>query len=287
MEKFSVGGAVRAAYGCLFKDIQRIVRISWPWLLMMGIAYAIYVHTFVPQAVDGQPPQISWAAILTMLGSLAVILYLQLVLYTLFCRDGFVPGSAPLSWRQASDPAILRVFLACLRLLGLMILAMLALLLIGGVIALIFRSAIAGTDKLIFFAIILYCVLIYVVLRVGWMIVPVAVAEKKTPVLRRSWALGRGCFWRMLAIVLAVALPIAIVLSVIAIAIFLSVWGVESAGARLVELEGNWYFAIVYGFIEAVVGGAIMAMMVRAQVYSYRVRTDAEAAAAPPPPDAV
>jgi hypothetical protein len=54
------------------------------------------------------------------------------------------------------------------------------------------------------------CLLLFVVLRFGFLLAPVVVAEE-TMSIGRGWTLTEGNFWRIAAVVLAVALPFLIV----------------------------------------------------------------------------
>jgi hypothetical protein len=51
-----------------------------------------------------------------------------------------------------------------------------------------------------------FCVYIYVLVRLTFLLIPVVVAENRIG-LKRSWQLGRGNFWRMFAILLSILIP--------------------------------------------------------------------------------
>ena len=56
-------------------------------------------------------------------------------------------------------------------------------------------------------AIALWCGYIYSVVRLSFLLTPVVVAEPEGFALERSWSLGRGNFWRIFVVLLAVFLP--------------------------------------------------------------------------------
>lgn len=58
--------------------------------------------------------------------------------------------------------------------------------------------------------IVCYCAFIYGLVRQTFLLTPVVIAEEKIG-LRRAWGLGRGNFWRMFVIVLAMLIPLFIV----------------------------------------------------------------------------
>ena len=51
--------------------------------------------------------------------------------------------------------------------------------------------------------------MIFAVLRLGFLLTPVVVAENRIS-LRRPWELSRGNFWRIFAIALAIVIPLAL-----------------------------------------------------------------------------
>jgi hypothetical protein len=53
----------------------------------------------------------------------------------------------------------------------------------------------------------LWCAYVYALVRLSFLLTPIVVAEPKGFALERSWTLGRGNFWRMFAVLLAIFLP--------------------------------------------------------------------------------
>ena len=71
----------------------------------------------------------------------------------------------------------------------------------------------------VFRTLLTFCVFIYVMVRLTFLLLPVVVAEHRIGI-KRSWQLGKGNFWRMLGLFILIFLPI-VVLEVVALKLFL------------------------------------------------------------------
>jgi hypothetical protein len=69
--------------------------------------------------------------------------------------------------------------------------------------------------------VVLYGAMFYVVLRLGFLLTPIVVVERKIDIAR-IWNLGKGNIWRMFLISLGIFVPIMIVYMVVLIAVVFS-----------------------------------------------------------------
>jgi hypothetical protein len=73
---------------------------------------------------------------------------------------------------------------------------------------------VAGALAAVLLFLALFCGVLYIALRLGFLIPPVVVAENRMG-LARAWELGKGNFWRIFIIVLVVLLPILVLTGIL------------------------------------------------------------------------
>jgi len=217
MNKISVWNTIRFAYAFTFGDIGTIIGLIWlPTVL-------IAVLQFLPYALGTQAPDPDPATAATAaLANLAffaggLLLYamnaVSVMRQALGLRHGGATVHFSLGWPEWR---MLGANLLCALILG----AILIVYLVGLVFA---TSLVKGMTAPVEIGALLYlagglCVLVYVSLRLVFLVVPVVVSEDKID-LARAWTLTAGNFWRILAVMLTVSLPLLAIQAAATIAI--------------------------------------------------------------------
>ncbi len=210
MNRIDVGKTITHAYSFTIGQLGTIIGLCWLPLVLMAVLQ------FLPYALGGNPmaPAENAAAQgrhgLESLATSLVMLLLYSIIYVPVTRQalGQRKGSAMIHF--ALGAAEFRVFGAlCLFFVVMMVMAVAI-----GVLGLILGglSLAAGKNAfmaLIFALLILASVLgfIYAIVRLGFLIVPVTVAEEQVS-LTRGWLLTQHNFWRIFVVLLAVLVPI-------------------------------------------------------------------------------
>jgi hypothetical protein len=210
MTKLPVGSTIRHAYSFTFGELGTIIGLCWLPLVLIAILQ------FLPYAFGGDPmaPAENATAqgrhgIESLVSSLVMIL-LYAVAYVPVTRQALGLRKGPAIVHFALGLPEFRVFGALL-LFFLVIFAMaigigLLGLVAGGISVMTGKNPIAGFA----FALVILTALlgfIYAIVRLGFLIVPVTVAENQVS-LTRAWTLTRGNFWRIFGTLLAVLVPL-------------------------------------------------------------------------------
>jgi hypothetical protein len=230
MKKIPVFSTIGQAYGFTFGNLGTIVGLVWlPMAVLVALQYYVavrYLNGYLSAFAQGNIYELNSATGLRYL-SIILALLLQAILVTPVMRQalGLRTGRALVSF--AVGPTALRVFgaMAALALIIIAIeyIAIFSLLIAFAFIAVVAKSVVAvhGVSS----AIIAGCAvlgtvaifigaMIYVSVRLSFLVVAVAVAENKIDLIR-AWRLtGRG-FWRIFFVLLATALPIVILSAVL------------------------------------------------------------------------
>ena len=206
MNKIPVWNTIRFAYAFAFGHIGAIIGLIWlPTLL-------IAVLQFLPYALGTQsPPQdqnaattASFVNLLCVAGSL--ILYAMNAVSVSRFALGLRQGGAGFHFSLGrSEWRVLGAYLACAFIMGALLLAYFSVFLFASS-----WVASAGAPLqigLVVFGILGACALVYVGLRLVFLVVPVTVAEEKFD-LPRGWSLANGNVWRILGVVIAVSVPL-------------------------------------------------------------------------------
>ena len=209
MTKIPVGDTIRHAYTFTFSELGTIIGLCWLPLVLIAILQ------FLPYAFVGDPSAAANATeqgrhgLENLAGSLIMIL-LYAVAYVPVTQLALGRRKGPAVVHFALGLPEFRVFGALL-LFFLVIFAMavgigLLGLLAGGVSVMTGKNPAAG---LVLALVVLAALLgfLYAVVRLGFLIVPVTVAEEQVS-LTRAWILTRGNFWRIFGVLMAVLLPI-------------------------------------------------------------------------------
>jgi hypothetical protein len=217
MNKIPVWKTIRFAYAFAFGDIGTIIGLIWlPTLLIALLQFLPYALGTL--AVDQDSGNAAGAAVANLLFYAAGLI--------LFAMNAVVVMRQALGLRQGGATVHFALGLPEWRMLGanLICAIILGALLLAYLLGVLFATSLAKTLTAgVAIGTLLYlstgiCILIYVSLRLVFLVVPVVVAEDKID-LARGWTLTAGNFWRIVAVMLAVSLPLLAIQLVATIAI--------------------------------------------------------------------
>jgi hypothetical protein len=208
VKTLSVGPAIRFAFGFAFGQLGTIIGLIWAPMV------AIAVLTFLPHALgeggEALPEQGRAAVSAAMLRNLvfwATDVVLSSCVYVAVTRQALGLRSGPALFHFSVGLAELRVTAATM-LLKLIALAMAIVI----VLAMVAAALIAGASGIAAVAAaasvgIAGCLgLLYALTQLGFLLVPVTVAEQRIS-LERVWTLAGGNFWRITSVLFVVTLP--------------------------------------------------------------------------------
>jgi len=215
VKKIPVGQTIAYAYNFAFGHLGAIIGLSWVSLILVAVLQ------FLPYAAGHnpmvQPDNLTEAGqqALEGIGSFFLVMLLYSIVYVAVTRQalGLRRGSAMIHFALGS--AELRVFGAFL-LFVLVIVGMAMALGIGVAILSAAVDAIKQPALALVVALLLIaglCAYLFVIVRLGFLIAPVTVVEEQIS-LSRGWILTAGNFWRLLAVILAIGMPIFLVFAV-------------------------------------------------------------------------
>ncbi|HEY4113081.1 MAG TPA: hypothetical protein VGM17_03385 [Rhizomicrobium sp.] len=222
MNKLPVGRTIAFAYRFTFTHLGTIIGLVWIPLVLIAVL------RFLPYAFGGNPDAApenlteEGRRALEAIGSTLLIALLYSMAYVPVIRQALGLREGPAMVHFALGPPEFRLFGAIL-LFALVLICMAFAMAIAGTLFGGLVNAAAGKPSLIAFVaalsiIIMFCAMLFIALRLGFLLVPVTVAEQQIS-LGRSWSLTRGNFWRILGVILATTLPILLVDLAIVVAI--------------------------------------------------------------------
>ena len=217
MARIPVGATIAHAYRFLFREFFAILGVMWVGAAVTALGVGLLVSKMMALSLAIATHNPAW------LGHALPVLvpFYLLALVLLFMQ---VTGIAELALGQKTGPrwyyvslgrpvwrlagSVLLLALAMLGAwIGLLLTVMLAGLAIRGLETAHLLTLAQGMGVAVGIVLVLWCACIYAVIRLSFFLVPVAIAEKRIS-LWRSWQLGRGNFWRIVAVLLAVLLPV-------------------------------------------------------------------------------
>ena len=231
MKKIPVGQTIAEAYRFTFGRLEHVIGVIWLPILVMTVGgYFVsgpYLRAEAAMLDTGDVAQLG-PVTASLFAFQIVSLIMTAVIGVAVTREILSPLKRPLLLRFSLGPTEMRLTGAFVALFVLMILFLLVCVVIAMVAGLTLNSAMSGTPGLTgaqramglgaLIAVCLSPVLIFLVLRLGFMVVPSVVMEGKFGI-ERSWQLTKGNVWRIVAISLAVAVPLLIVTAGIEVAI--------------------------------------------------------------------
>lgn len=206
MNKIPVWSAIRFAYAFTFGDIGTIIGLIWFPTLLIGILQ------FLPYALGSDSSDSDkaggGAAALLSVACFAGGMLLYAVNAVSVVRQGLGlrKGGASFhfsvglpEWRVLGANAICALIIGTLTLFYLSGFRLFA--------AFAAVPTLAGGAAFVAYALGGAAALVYVGVRLAFLIVPLVVSEERIDLLR-SWTLGHGNFWRILIVALAVTVPL-------------------------------------------------------------------------------
>jgi hypothetical protein len=217
MNKLPVGKTISDAYGFTFSHLGTIIGLIWFPMVVSTLL------NFLPELAgnlgDGNP-SLGSAGAVENLAVLLLTLLLSAIMYVAVVRQALGLRQGPAVFHFALGQAEFRVYGALLVVYFLAIFFALA-----QVEAQSLGAAASTTAALVAVPGIFF--VLYLAIRFGFLLVPAIVAENRID-FAHVWALTRGNFWRLLAVVAAIAVPL---------------WLIESASALALmggELQHAW-----------------------------------------------
>jgi len=306
MEKIPVGQTISHAYSYLFKNFLTIIGVMWlpvavigVGAFLMGMVSGDFSRALVAASSGAGSTEIArnWYLLLPFYVFAFLLFATQmegLTRYALGLRQGppyFYFSLGKPVWRLAGT------FL----LFFLLMLAIFVVFVVGGILIGIVVAAMTGVKpgtpptgstaaatglSVVLIGLVAYCAFIYWAVRQSFLLTPTVVAEERIG-LGRAWKLGRGNFWRMLVIFIAIAGPIGLI-GVVVMFTFLMPGLPPTAAqgatpdqiaawnaAYFQRIQGYWYVLVpAYFLFLAVFYGLICS----AQAFAYRSLVPAEKA---------
>jgi hypothetical protein len=209
MKRLSIAGAIRFAYGFVLTQIGAIIGLVWLPLVLVAIAQ--FLPYAIGTAYPGDPAEEGGAAALNLIFSTAaLVLYaMNLVAVTrqaLGLRQGSASIHFALGWPEC------RMF-AAIVICGLMLVASIGIyVMIGTILFAAARTAPLLAIVAAIYAVAGLCAVAWLALRLFFLMPPIVVVEERVDFVR-AWMLSRGNFWRILAVMLAVSVPVLLIQS--------------------------------------------------------------------------
>jgi hypothetical protein len=303
MDKIPVGATIGHAYSFAFKDFLKILGVMWvPFVIMMAATLALgtQVTAFTNALTTKNFAEVS--NVISVLGPAYILFLFLIVMQILGITElalGKRQGASPYFFFTLGKP-LWRLIGAYLLVVLLLIAAILVFVFAAGILAAIF-TGVTGVAKgakpsgaaagvlglaVIIIVPIVYCAFIYGLVRQTFFLTPVVVAEERLG-LRRAWSLGRGNFWRMFVIILALLVPFVILEGVFLIEFVwqglpptaaqgatpeqITAWSMNSA----TRMQHYWFVLYpVYLIVSVIFYGYVCG----AQAFAYRSLVPAEKA---------
>jgi hypothetical protein len=216
MNKLPVRETVASAYRFTFGELGTIIGLIW--LPMVAIA----VLEFLPYGLGDanlspdQDPNALGAAALRGIVFWLVSVLLYACVNVAVTRQALGLRKGPAIAHFNLGRTEFRVWGALLLLVAILftlIFGMVLAVIAAGAIAQAIGSAVAAGAAVTVVLIAGFCLLLVSMLRLGFLLVPIAVVEEKIG-FERGWLLTRGNFWRIATVLFAVTLPTFVVLTI-------------------------------------------------------------------------
>ena len=205
MNKLPVWSTIRFAYAFTIGDIGTIIGLIWlPTLLIGVLQFLPYeVGTRLSDASSSTAAAASFLNFLFLFATL--LLYAMNAVAVLRQALGLRKGPASLYFSVGlGEWRMLGANVLCALILGALVLGYFAGFL---VVSSLFKSDAVGDGVMLAYAVIGGCLLVYIGLRLVFLVAPIVVTEDKVDFVR-SWTLSSRNLLRILAVVAAVSLPL-------------------------------------------------------------------------------
>lgn len=209
MTKIPVLETIRAAYRFTFTHLGAIIGLIWlPMILATVIGFFVLQRFFaaLADAFASNNFALAGPAILGLISFLLVALLLFAMMAVPVIQLALGSRKSGALAHFAFGIPEWRLFRSALG-MAIFLLALLLIVSTAMGAALGQHAANANLTSLLGFYAVFYAAAIFFGLRFGFLL-PVVAVEETGPVLPRSWILSNGNFWRMMAVFLAVAVPV-------------------------------------------------------------------------------
>ncbi|MGD0864216.1 MAG: hypothetical protein ABSA49_01535 [Rhizomicrobium sp.] len=213
MNKIPVGKTITYAYSFTFGHLGTIIGLVWlPLVIMTVLGFLPRLAGSGLDSADQSPLAVGSQAI----GGVAVIA-LTFLLYAIICvavtRQALGLRQGVASVHFALGMGEFRMFGALLLMFGVMVAFLITYLFVIAIADSVGGNSAAAAIAASVIAMLGALALIYAVIRLVFLVVPVTVAEEQINLVR-GWSLTQSNFWRILAVMLAVGLPIFLVYAI-------------------------------------------------------------------------
>jgi hypothetical protein len=204
MPQMPVVATIRDAYNFTLTHLGSVIGLIWiPMVLLTVMGFFSsqrYYNDTIEALASGNAAQMG-SSFLMWLAYLIAALLLQAVMYAAVTQLALGMRSGPVWAHFAFGQAEWRMFRSLLAFTGLVI----PLFLFGSVVLnmVVLQAAQAAPAVLLIF----YGLLLAAVARF-FVLLPAISATEAGPLLRRAWMLTAGNFWRLLAVLLAIVIPL-------------------------------------------------------------------------------
>lgn len=230
MKKIPVGKTIAESYRFTFLGLERVIGAIWFPVLTLTVARYFVMAPYLAAeaaALDGDTAQLMPAAA-SMMAFFALWVVMLGVIGVAIVREILAPLNRPLFLRFSLGATEFRVagaYVGVLLLMIFFIFVVVALALVaGGVLGSVIPATpgLSGPQRTLgvglLITLCLSPLLLFLMVRLSFLVVPCALTEGKFGI-ESSWQLTRGNFWRIIAIGLAVIIPLLLVTAIIEIAI--------------------------------------------------------------------
>ena len=204
MRQMPVVATIRDAYSFTLTHLGSVIGLIWIPMVMLTVmgffSSQRYYNSTIEALASNNAEQI-WSSLLMWLAYLIAALLLQAVMYAAVTQLALGMRSGPVWAHFAFGQAEWRMFRALMAFTGLLF----PLFLFGSAlvnVVVLQAAPAAPAALLIFYGRILAAIARFFVL------LPALSATESVPVLRRAWMLTAGNFWRLLAVLLAIIIPL-------------------------------------------------------------------------------
>jgi hypothetical protein len=214
MARVPVVATIRDAYVFTAANLGGIIGLIWIPMVLVTIlgffSFQRYYNAVIEAMASGATATLG-PTMLMMLGYIIAAVLLHGMMYVAVVQLALGTRSAPTWAHFAFGAEEWRMFRAFLAFVGLLLALVIPILVIG--------TAVTGTGgtpgpAMAGLVLLVYGVLILAVPRFLALLPAIAVAEN-VPVLRRAWQLSTGNFWRLLAILAGIFIPILILMGLL------------------------------------------------------------------------
>ncbi len=290
------------AYAYTFGNLGTIIRLIWlPMIFVVLSGYFIiapFYSSFSQAAAQENPGAIGQAMLPLLFFSTLSFIFYAMIFVAITRHALGIPQTMAL-FRVPLGKAEWRMFGALLSLIGAMLILSVIVLFVGGILGTIISIALgafgmapdlakmaaergndlpvvdgptmASASLIVAFV---YAALVYMAIRLGYLLVPATVAEEKIS-LARSWQLSRGHAWRICVVVIGTVLPIMAIVMLIQFSIvgadtMLPAEGNDLAetAARMERIKSTMPYLLGLSFITAPM---IYGLMLGGSAIVYRV----------------